>query len=457
MVHFTVNVKSIPVSQIKPNPKNPRVALRKGLPAYERLRSSIEHHDYIDPIIWNERTSMIVSGHQRFQVLKDIAEEKGIPFDTVDCVVVDMDEYKQDSFMVATNKVRGLWDFERLRDLFSEMDTVTLSHTGFDQSEIQEILDSESSLEAYDDISSHINMGDGFSTLFDNTSPHNPLERKYKEIEDKPLSIDSIPIQCKKGDIWELGRHRLMCGDSTSSTDMDALLNGEIADICFTSPPYNVASFDVCINGVLDKGTTKKYLNDTDDKDPEDYADFLCACLDNILDHSTEALINVPSMSATHRQLIDMLYRFKDSFKDTIYWHKTNGVVHICKNVISSSMELIFAFSKTHPKRGFESANFDGVFRGFIEGSSASSNQYADVHKATFPLYLPLEIINKFTHEDGTVLDAFGGTGTTLLACEQVGRRCYMMELEPRYCDIILHRYEEITSVKPKFVCNVKG
>lgn len=119
----------------------------------------------------------------------------------------------------------------------------------------------------------------------------------------------------------------------------------------------------------------------------------------------------------------------------------------IREDVISSSIELIIAFGKNNT-RSFKHFN-DRYFHGVVAGISASStNEYADIHKATFPVYFPAEIIKRFTPESGIVIDCFGGTGTTMIACDQLGRKCYMMELEPTYCDVIIDRWEQYTGQK---------
>ena len=135
---------TIDVDKVIPNPKNPRIDLRPGMPLYEKLRDSIEHFDYVDPIIWNKRTGMIVSGHQRFQVMKDLAEAKGEKFDKVDVMEVDMAENEQDAFMVAVNKITGLWDTEKLEALFRELEEEDLKYTGYDDFEIEAILSDSS-------------------------------------------------------------------------------------------------------------------------------------------------------------------------------------------------------------------------------------------------------------------------------------------------------------------------
>ena len=126
----------------------------------------------------------------------------------------------------------------------------------------------------------------------------------------------------------------------------------------------------------------------------------------------------------------------------------------IADGVISSAVELIIAFGEngTRSFRNFD----DDFFHGVIEGQSASAtNEYADIHKATFPIYLPVEVITRFTKKNGTVLDCFGGTGTTMIACEQNDRTCYMMELEPLYVDVIIERWENATGKKAELIKDV--
>ena len=136
----TLNKKSVSVDKLIPNPKNPRIDLRPGMPLYEKLKDSLIHHEYVEPIVWNQRTGYIVSGHQRLQVMKDIAEEKGDALEEVEVIVVDMPENKADTLMVAINKITGLWDQEKLEALFKELSEEDLGYTGYDDFEIQALL-----------------------------------------------------------------------------------------------------------------------------------------------------------------------------------------------------------------------------------------------------------------------------------------------------------------------------
>lgn len=136
--NFTV--EKIAIEKLKPHPSNPRIDLKPGMPLYEKLKQSILHHDYIDPIIWNKRTGHIIAGHQRFQVIKDIAEEDGVELKEIPVVVVDKSENEEKTFLVSDNKITGLWDSEKLEALFKELDEEDLAYTGFDDFEIASLI-----------------------------------------------------------------------------------------------------------------------------------------------------------------------------------------------------------------------------------------------------------------------------------------------------------------------------
>ena len=177
---------TIDASKVVPNPKNPRIDLRPGMPLYERLKESIEHFGYLDPIIWNKRTGMIVSGHQRFQVMKDIAESKGETIDQIDVMEVDMSESQQDAFMVAVNKITGLWDNEKLSALFKELADEDLSYTGFEDFEIEALLNDGQDAVIFDNTEDEITETEEDTvykvTIYcDTEDDRNAIYKDYKE------------------------------------------------------------------------------------------------------------------------------------------------------------------------------------------------------------------------------------------------------------------------------------
>lgn len=279
-----------------------------------------------------------------------------------------------------------------------------------------------------------------------------------EENEDGDANVveDEIPedveTRCKKGDIWQLGRHRLMCGDSTNKDDFEKLMNGEKADIAFTSPPYNMQASNIAKAFDSDKvkdsyGIKKGTYNEfSDNLSNEDYAKLLNGALDCCLANADEVLFNIGILAASKFGIIDMLAAHKEKFADILVWNK-NNCMPLCLptqiHLLGHICELIFCFSQLGTRAFSHSQWKLGEMNNRIDVGMQSNNEYSKVHHATFPVALPAYIIEKFTEK--SIIDCFGGTGTTMMAAEQLGRKCFMMELDPLYCDIILARWEKQT------------
>jgi len=202
-------LKKIPIEKLNPAPYHPREDLQTGNPAYEKLLSSVEEFGYVELVIWNERTGNIVGGHQRFKVLKSLGYEE------IDCVVVDLDDLREKTLNVAMNKISGEWDVPRLTDLVRNIEDGGMRYelTGFTRGELDKLYQKQQRERG-------IVTDDEFDT-------ENELEAIVT-----PLT--------QRGDIWMLGKHRLMCGDSTSAEDLATLMDGKKAQMIFTDPPWNV-------------------------------------------------------------------------------------------------------------------------------------------------------------------------------------------------------------------------
>lgn len=395
----------LPVESLRPYEKNARKHGDKDVAA---IAESIKAFGFNDPIgIWG-KDNLIVEGHGRLEAAKLLGMEK-VPAIRLDHLT---DEQRR-AYAIAHNRTAEL----------SEWDDAALT---LELGEIESI-----------------DMG-AFDLDVDFAGPSEVVEDEYEEPE-------IVEPRTKLGDVYQLGDHRLMCGDSTDPAVFDALMGGVTADICVTSPPYNVGHLDVKLSdargGGVQKETQKKYINDDDTRTDEEYFDFICANIDAVLSHSFEVFYNVGVGAGSKAVIAGILYKYCDQFKDLMYWVKDNPMPMIVGNAISSAVELIICLGE-NGTRAFNHFG-DRLFHGVIKGPSASStNKYADIHKATFPVYLPSEIISRFSPIGGTVLDCFGGTGTTMIACEQLGRKCYMVELEPLYCDVIIDRWEQFTGRK---------
>lgn len=227
-----------------------------------------------------------------------------------------------------------------------------------------------------------------------------------------------------------------MCGDSTNEEDVIELLQGRVTDICITSPPYNA-------------GLTPSEIQ-SGKKTKEEYKLFLQQSTKNAIRYSKYAFVNIQQLAGNKIALIEWLYSFRKHLADTIIWDKINGQPAMGKNILNSVFEFVFCFSKENAKRTIGTIEFRGTLDNIIHLKSQNKNEYAKEHNATYPIDFCSWFIQNFA--DKTVLDLFGGTGTTLIASEQLGKQCYMMELDERYCDIIVDRWEKYTGKKAKII-----
>ena len=265
-----------------------------------------------------------------------------------------------------------------------------------------------------------------------------PQEAKEDDFDEEKDKVDTV---CKDGDVWQLGEHRLMCGDSTKAQNFDRLMDGQKADICFTSPPYN-GNTDMPQQS-MKKGntvTSQKLYNKgySDNLSSSQYIEFCKRVLDICFCNTNGFIFWNVNYNANSRfeyiaQIVDKL----PNLIEQICWKKQTSIPF--KGSLKRIWEPIYLFSTNGNKLKLKQCTDN-----FWEISNHSANN-AD-HNACFPVQLPYKAIN--ITQSKIVLDPFGGTGTTLIAAEQLGRKCYMMELDPHYCDVIIARWEKLTGKK---------
>ena len=389
------------VTELREYENNPR----NNDEAVQAVAESIKQFGFKVPIII-DRAGVIVAGHTR----KKAAERLGLA--SVPCIVADdLTPEQIKAFRLADNKTGELaeWDFDLLEKELAELTAfdVDMSLFGFDES-IFDLVETGADDDNFD---------------------------ASAELE----TIDE-PI-CKFGDIWQLGNHRLMCGDSTDNESVKKLMNGEKADISFTSPPYNVGG------NIQSENSESKYANNDDDKENSEYIEFLINFTNNAIEHSKYSFVNIQSLSNNKVALIDYLYHMKNVYADTMIWDKGFGAPAIRSRVMNSAFEYIHIFSN-NATRAIGTKEFHGTLPNVLHIGSQRHNEYSDVHNATFSIEFVSFFIQNFCNINETVLDLFGGTGTTLIACEQLRRTCYTMEIDRKYCDLIIKRWETHTGEK---------
>jgi DNA modification methylase len=224
----------------------------------------------------------------------------------------------------------------------------------------------------------------------------------------------------------------------------DKLMDGEIADFMFTSPPYNAGDSEKLSGNT--HTDDNKYATYRDDKTSDEYLDLLCGFTNSWL-HCTKVMaINLQQLAGNKVAFIEYLNHYKNNFIDMAIWHKGHGAPAMAKNVMNSTFEyIIFLSQEQNPSRAFKISDFRGTVKNVYEAPPNRNNEFSSVHAATFPLHLPEWAITTFTQNKTIIADCFGGTGTTLIACEKLGRKSRLMELDPKYCDVIVKRWEDFT------------
>lgn len=406
---MSLEVVQMPLSALKEYEGNAKIHDDANV---EAIRASIRRFGMCDPIgVWTNPQGEveIVEGHGRKMAL----EAEG--YEVADVIFLDhLTDEERRAYALAHNQTTMMSDFD---------------------------LDI---LEAELDLLADFDMGDFGFDVAEETDPVEVVEDEVPE---------DAPALCKVGDVWQLGRHRLMCGDSTDADSVAKLMDGNRADVCFTSPPYNMGKstqdkgptgWSTAPNDAMRQGYA--YGSFSDALSDDEYTNLLCMSLDNALNHCDDALFNIGILAASKRSVAEMLYTHREKLCDIVVWNKSQSMPHGMRDQrgwLSHRCELVFGFNQ-NGSRAFTHPQWEkgaGINR--IDTGNASGNEYAKVHSATFPVEFAAEVVRNFTEK--SVLDLFGGTGTTLIAAEQLNRTCYMMELDPHYCDVIIERWQNLT------------
>jgi DNA modification methylase len=381
-------IKKIPVAEINPAKYNPRKDLKPGDPVYEKLKRSMTEFGYVEPIIWNEETGNIVGGHQRYKILLEEGHSE------VECVVVKLSSEREKALNVALNKVTGDWEFEALADLIKglEAQDFDITLTGFDAAEIEDL----------------------FSRVHDKDATDDDYDVN-KALEEATF--------VKLGDVWLLGRHRLLCGDATKAEDVAILMDGKKANLILTDPPYNVD---------FESASGLKIQNDKQDNDT--FFKFLLSAFKNMAEHTEPG----GSIYVFHADTEGL--NFRKAFIEAGF--------HLSGVCIWKKNSLVLGRS---PYNWIHEPILFGWLRGgkhrwFTGRSETTVWQYDKSKKnGEHPTMKPVPLlcypIKNSSQVNGIVMDTFGGSGSTLIACEQIDRICHILELDPKYATVIVKRY----------------
>lgn len=378
--------EKIDIDKLMPAGYNPRKALKPGDAEFEKIKNSITEFGYVDPVIVNKDLT-VVGGHQRITVLKSLG------YTEIDCVVIDIDKTKEKALNIALNKVSGFWDEELLADLLKDLEDsdFDLKFTGFDPPEIEEL----------------------FNQVHD------------KDVEEDDFDVEgelSKPSITQREDVWLLGRHRLICGDSTEKEVYDILMNGNKANLVVTDPPYNVAY----------EAKAGKIQND--DMKNDDFYNFLLKAFTNM----KEAMEKDASIYVFHADTEGL--NFRSAFKaaglylsGVCVWAKQSLVLG--RSPYQWKHEPILFGWRKDGKHNWYTDRKQSTIWNFDRPTKS------DLHPTMKPVNLCAYPIQNSSMSNSIVLDPFGGSGSTLIACEQTNRICYTIELDEKYSDVIVKRF----------------
>lgn len=430
------------LSDLRPAEYNPRVPLTPADPEYQSIKRSIEEFGYADPIVINA-DGTIIKGHQRRTVLMDLG------YTEVEVIVLDIqDKAKEKALNVALNKITGKWDNAILKDLLLELDLegYDFSVTGYQRTDLEDLIQ-----------------------LVDV-----PAEAQDDNFDPEAAAANIPEPNTRYGDIWQLGRHRLMCGDSTDPTDVAALMGGDKLDLMVTDPPYNVA-YGAKTDFMADSGRGHGHNSIANDNmDEASFYNFILAFYENAVEAMRPGAVIYVFHSDTHgltfRQafedaglkLSECLIWEKNAFtlgrsdyqwrhEPCLYGWKEGAGHFFVKDRTQDTMLLEDTPDFKKMSKQELLAFIDKIYRDYkdqttvlFENKPARSKE----HPTMKPIPLIGRLINNSSKPGWLVGDFFGGSGSTLMAAEQLGRTAYLMEYDERYVDVIINRWEQFTGEK---------
>ena len=383
-------IQNVPINTVKANPNNPRIIKDDKFAKLVKSINEFPQMLNLRPIVVND-DMVVLGGNMRLKACKE-AGLKEIPI----IKASELTEQQQKEFIVKDNVGYGEWDWN---DLANNWDAEQLQDWGLD-------------------------------------IPGFDAEVIEAEEDDFAVPDGGIETDIVLGDLFEIGEHRLLCGDSTDSDQVAKLMDGQKAEISFTSPPYNAGTTPTEVK----MGKSSKYANDNDNKSEDEYLKLLTDFTNNTLLFSQYSFVNIQSLSGNKIALIDYLYNMKSFYADTLIWQKGNAQPAMANNVLNSQFEYVHCFSEK-ANRAIGTKDFRGTISNVIEISKQTKNKIKE-HNATFPVDFANFFISNFCNN--SVLDLFCGSGTTMVVAHQLNRKCYGMELDPKYCQVIVDRMRKL-------------
>ncbi|MEO6298264.1 MAG: DNA methyltransferase [Paracoccaceae bacterium] len=404
-------IEMLAPQDLRPWAKNARTHSKKQI---RQIVASIRTFGFTNPVLIDQ-AGTILAGHGRVRAAIEIGMAE------VPCVRIEhMTEAEKRAYVIADNKLalNAGWDDEILAKELKALSAIEdlsfdIGVTGFEVAELD--------------------------ALVEGLTPEEPGD------PEDDIVPDSAPQRVHPGDVWQLGPHRLVCGDALDPAVMDLLMQGELARMVFTDPPYNV-KIDGHVGG-SGKIKHREFAMASGEMTVSEFTQFLTSALRNLADHSMDGSIHYVCMDWRHmNEILTAGHAVYEELKNLIVWAKDNGGMG---TFYRSRHELIFAFKKGAAAHvnSFELGQYGRYrtnvwqYRGVNTMRKGRMEELA-LHPTVKPVQMIADAIKDVSGRGEIVLDSFGGSGSTLIAAEKTGRVARLSELDPIYCDRILARYE---------------
>lgn len=399
-----MGIVDIPCAELHNDPANVRKHGEQNLAA---IKASLARFGQQKPIVVNQ-DGVVIAGNGTLMAARALG------WQTIKAVRTNLAGSEATAFAIADNRTAELaeWDDAALQQQLAAIaidDEELLAATGFDEKELAKLAAANAPQVTEDDV------------------PEPPAD----------------PIT-QPGDLWLLGKHRLLCGDSTKAEDVERLMNGETADICFTSPPYALGKSVALSGNIAMAGKQRVY--DKHEDNPNEWAQLMDGWWNRSVQVVRHAwIVNVQPLAGNKRDLMRWINTRVDRLIDIITWDKGHAAPQMAAGVLASRYEWIIGMGKPDASRAFPLSSWRGTLQSVYEAPPQRDNEYSNIHAATMPVHVPAWILGTLCDQAKSVYEPFCGTGTTLIAAEQLGRACYGMEISPAYCDVIVKRWETLT------------
>jgi hypothetical protein len=401
-------LRRVPASELRPNPKNWRTHPKAQADALKGVLAEIGIADAVLARELDDGSLMLLDGHLRVETMGD---------QILPVLVLDVNEAEGDKVLATLDPLAAMAesDAAKLDAILREVDTGS--------PELQEML----------------------AGLAEDAGLYQDDAKEIVEDEIPEPPVDPIT---KPGDLWILGEHRLLCGDSTKAEDVERLMAGAKADLCFTSPPYALGK-SVALSGNKKMAAKANAYDDHEDNAAE-WAGLMSAWFGTSDRAVSDAwVVNVQPLAGNKRDLVRFIADNAGRLVDVATWDKGHAAPQMAAGVMASRYEWMIIFAASDgASRAVPLSSWQGTVQSVYVAPPQRGNEFSDIHAATMPLHVPAWVMQTLCDQSKSVYEPFCGTGTTLIAAEQLGRKCYGMEISPQYCDVIVKRWETLTGKK---------